>query len=243
VSNTRKLVDIHKFETVIVEDGRFLEKAQVLRRKVFFKEAGKDEDRFDKFCQHLVVIEKRTKNIVGTYRLFLRSVAEETIGFYSETEFDLKNIKKNCRGELLEIGRACVDETYRKYPIINLMWKAIISYIEEYKVKFVFGCASIDNPSPQNVGKIFRFFKERYFSSSRLRVHPLAGKRYPYIDNIKDITETEIMELLPSLIKGYLKMGAIVCGDPAWDKTFNTADFFMLLNTKKINITYRSKFL
>lgn len=236
-------LDVHKFKTIIVQGGRYLEKAQFLRRKVFFKDTKKDEDEFDKFCKHAVVINRKTGEVVGTYRLLLRSVAEKAIGFYSETEFDIKNIKKNCKGELLEMGRACVDEAYRKYPIINLIWKAILSYVKANKVKYIFGCASVDHPRPQKVGEVFRFFQNRCFSSPAIRVYPLEGENYPYAKNAKDVDERRIMTLLPSLIKIYLKMGACVCGEPVWDKAFDTADFFMILDMQKMNLSYVNKFL
>ncbi len=236
-------LNVHKFKTIIIQGGQYLEKAQFLRRKVFFKDAKKDEDEFDKFCRHIVVINRKTSEVVGTYRLLLRSVAEKAIGFYSETEFDMKDIKKNCKGELLEIGRACVDEAYRKYPIINFVWKAIFSYAKANKVKYILGCASVDHPQPQKVAEVFRFFQNKCFSSPAIRAYPLKGKSYPYAKNVKDIDERRVATLLPSLIKIYLKMGAHVCGEPVWDKVFNTADFFMILNTQKMNVSYINKLL
>ena len=243
LNNMKNSLDLHKFKVIIVQGGRYLEKAQFLRRKVFFQDTKKDEDEFDRFCKHAVVIDRETNEVVGTYRLLLRSVAEKAIGFYSETEFDMSNIKKNCKGELLEMGRACVDEAYRKYPIINLIWKAILSYLRANEVKYIFGCASVDHPNPQKVGEIFKFFKSNCFSSPALRTQPLKHKSYPYLKDAPDIDEKEIMGLLPSLIKIYLKMGALVCGEPVWDKIFDTADFFMILDVQKMNLSYVNKLL
>jgi putative hemolysin len=233
----------NNFTVEFVKSGKLLEEAQVLRRKIFFHDTGKDEDAFDKFCQHLVVIERDSQRIVGTYRLLLGSIAKKNIGFYSETEFDLTNIKRHCKGELLELGRSCVEPAYRKHPILPLMWRAIILFIEERKVEYIFGCASVDEPSAEKIGKIFSFFKENCFSPSRFRIQPLNGKTYPYEPQVKSVTVREISESLPALIKGYLKMGAQVCGEPVWDKEFNTADFFMLLETQKINASYKKKLL
>jgi putative hemolysin len=226
------------FEVLLIERGELLDKALTLRQKVFFNATGSDRDEFDKFCTHIVAIEKNTKAVVGTYRLLLGSVAAKNVGFYSETEFDLSNIKKNCRGQLLEMGRACVDLAYRRYPIINLMWNKILSYINDNKVKYVLGCASVDNPSPENIGKIFKFLKEAAFSTEAFRVYPLEGKKYPYSENIKSCSTTEALRLMPSLIKSYLKIGAVICAEPVWDKIFNTADFFMLLDMKRANLSY-----
>lgn len=229
---------LDNFEVLIIERGELLDKALALRQKVFFNDTRSERDEFDKFCKHIVAIEKNTKAVVGTYRLLLGSVAAKHIGFYSETEFDLSNIKKKCRGELLEMGRACVDLAYRRYSIINLMWNKILAYIHENKVKYILGCASIDNPSPENIGRIFKFLKEAHYLAEALQVYPLEGKKYPYSENTKACPKTEVLRLLPSLIKGYLKIGAVICGEPVWDKVFNTADFFMLLDMKRADFSY-----
>jgi putative hemolysin len=240
-------IDIRdRLEVSFARDGNLLTEAQSLRHKVFFGSHGKDEDKFDKFCTHLVVLDRATRKAVGTYRLLLGSVAEENLGFYAEGEFNLRNIRRNCKGELLEMGRACVDESYRRFPVINLMWKEIISFIEKNNVAYVFGCASINEPSPEEIGNLLRYFKKHYCSPVKFRAYPLEDKGYPYVKNtdcLKPDEEKEILRLIPSLVYGYLRMGAFVCSEPVWDKEFNTADFFMLLDTSKMNAFYKSKFL
>ena len=140
-----KSQDSENFEIEITTNSEFLKKAQTLRCKVFFKDQGTDVDEFDEFCDHLVAIEKNTQKVVGTYRLLLGSEASRGIGFYAERIFDMKNIKKNCQGQLLEMGRACVDESYRKHHIINLMWGKILAYFKENNIQYVFGSAGINN--------------------------------------------------------------------------------------------------
>ena len=230
------------FEILIVKGGELLKKAQVLRGKVFFGKEERDQDPYDRSCEHIVVVDRDTGRAVGTYRLLLASAAYEAKGFYAETEFDLNNIKKNCREELLEMGRACVDPDYRKFPIINYMWKAIVSYVVDKKVKFIFGCASIEEPDPDKVGKIYRFLKERAFGPPRLKVFPRDGKAFPYTKDPLVRSEREALRLMPSLVKGYLTVGAFICGEPVWDKEFNTADFFMMIDTAKMNTSFLRKF-
>ena len=99
----------HRFQIQFVKEGKLLKDAQSLRSRVFFAGLKEDEDRFDKYCDHIVALDTINNSVVGTYRLLLGSVAKKIGGFYSETEFDLKNLKKNCNGEILEMGRACVD--------------------------------------------------------------------------------------------------------------------------------------
>jgi putative hemolysin len=123
---------LEKFSIQNVTCGPLLEQALTLRKRIFFNALGKDEDAFDAVCNHLVAVDKETQKVIGTYRLLLDSVAKKNKGFYSETEFDLTNIKKNCKGELLELGRACVDPEYRKYPILPLIWGEIIKFIDKH---------------------------------------------------------------------------------------------------------------
>jgi putative hemolysin len=230
------------FKVSLISNGDYLEKAQVLRQRVFFGRAGRDSDPFDAFCKHLVVINKQTSDVVGTYRLLLSSDAENGRGFYSETKFDLTNIKKHCSGQLLEMGRACVHETYRKHRVINLMWKAILAYMDEQKVSYILGCSGVAHPSPQTIGAIQCFFKKHLYAPENLRVYPLAGLAYQYDNNSLAMSDAAVMKMLPRLAQGYLKMGALVCGEPVWNKVFDTAVFFMLLDTRHINSSYKEKF-
>ena len=48
---------------------------------------------------------------------------------------------------------------------------------------------------------------------------------------------------LPPLLKGYLRAGAYVCGDPAWDPDFNTADLQILMAMSRLNNRYARHFL
>lgn len=232
----------NRFKIKLVKEGKLLNDAQCLRGRVFFAGLKKDEDKFDKYCDHVIAVDTVNKSVVGTYRLLLGSIAKKIGGFYSETEFDLKNLKNNCKGEILEMGRACVDPAYRSTPIINMIWKSIRSYLAEKEVKYIIGCASVDNPTPEKVGKFFQFFKKHCFAQPELRVNPLKDIIYPYSKNI-EFREEEVIRMLPSLIKGYLKMGAFVCAEPVWDREFNTADFFMMLDTDKMNASFVKRFL
>jgi putative hemolysin len=191
----------------------------------------------------MVVIEKNSQRVVGTYRLLLRSTAKRQRGFYSETEFDLKSLKKNCRGEMLEMGRACVDPAFRKYPVVQMLWKEIILFAQRQKVKYILGCASFSDPTPENIGRVLKFFRKDYYAALPYRVKPLKEKRYPYDKTADYANARQLAPIIPSLIKGYLRMGSRVCGEPVWDRIFNTADFFMLLNMREMNMPFAKRFL
>lgn len=231
-----------RFSIIFVRDEKLLNEVKHLRGRVFFGKDGKEEDEFDNFSHHLAVMDKEKDEIIGSYRLLLGSDAKKHNGFYSETEFDLTNIKKNCHGQVLEMSRACVLSDYRKFPILKFMWKQIISFMLENEVKYIFGCPSIENPDANYVGKIVSYFKAGCFSGDDFRVYPLKEKIYKYVPYTGDLDLKEILGGLPSLIKGYLKMGALICSEPAFDGYFKTVDFFMMLDVEKMNISYRKKF-
>ncbi|MFA5007936.1 MAG: GNAT family N-acyltransferase [Candidatus Omnitrophota bacterium] len=231
-----------RFAIIFVKDEKLLDEVKYLRGRVFFGRNEKEEDEFDNYSHHLAVIDNEEGKIIGSYRLLLGSDAKKHSGFYSETEFDLTNIKKNCKGQVLEMSRACVLSPYRKFPIIKFMWKQIISFMMENEVKYIFGCPSIENLDPDYVGKIIAYFKSGCFSADNFRAYPLKEKACKYNPYTGNFDLKEILSSLPSLIKGYLKMGALICSEPALDSYFKTVDFFMMLDVEKMNISYRKKF-
>ncbi|MDD4955135.1 MAG: GNAT family N-acetyltransferase [Candidatus Omnitrophica bacterium] len=231
-----------RFEIIFARDKKLLDEVKYLRGRVFFGKNEKEEDEFDAYSHHLAVMDNEENKIIGSYRLLLGSDAKKHHGFYSETEFDLTNIKNNCHGQVLEMSRACVLSDYRKFPILKFMWKQIISFMLDNEVKYIFGCPSIENADADYVGKIVSYFKAGYFSGESFRAYPLKEKICKYNLCRDNLDIKEILSCLPSLIKGYLKMGAVICSEPAFDSYFKTVDFFMMLDVAKMNIPYRKKF-
>ncbi len=231
-----------RFEIILIEGEKLPDEVKYLRGLVFFGKNAKEEDEFDNFSYHLAVLDREKNKIIGSYRLLLGSDAKRCGRFYSETEFDITNIKKNCKGQVLEMSRACVLEEYRRFPIIKFMWKKIISFMIEHEVKYIFGCPSLEGVNPDSIGKIVAYFKANCFSGDNFRAYPLKEKICKYNNYAGNLNLKEVLNDLPSLIKGYLKMGALICSEPAFDGHFKTVDFFMMLDVDKMNISYRKKF-
>ena len=240
------------FEIKITTDRSEVEEAQRLRFQVFnlemkkglaaSYERGLDIDDFDPFCEHLIVRDRKSNDIVGTYRLLLGSQARKHIGFYSEREFNLKNIK-SLNGELLELGRSCARRDFRDKALIPLMWEAIAHFVKRHRVRFLFGCASLYTMDPKEVSEFFSLLKAKYYAPEAYRVYPIAKKRFSGItDNVSIDDGQTLFFRLPSLIKSYLRIGALVCGPPALDQEFGTADFFLLLDLEKMSREYLRRF-
>jgi L-ornithine Nalpha-acyltransferase len=235
------------FEVKIATEPSEIEQAQRLRFQVFnlelnkglkaSYERGTDVDEFDPYCDHLIVREINSADVVGTYRLLLGSQARRHIGFYSEKEFDLTRIKE-LDGELLELGRSCARKDFRDRALIALMWEAIAEQVRKHDVRYLFGCASLYTTDVDEVNAIYALLKEKYYASQAFRVKPVKECAFQGIRDVAIADEQALFQKLPSLIKGYLRIGALVCGPPALDEEFGTADFFMLLDFSTLKGEY-----
>lgn len=240
------------FEIKITREQDEVRAAQRLRFEVFNLEMkkglelsyqqGLDADDYDPLCEHLIVRDLNNRKVVGTYRLLLGSQARSHFGFYSEREFRLDNIKK-LSGELLELGRSCAHKDYRDKALISFMWDAIADYVKAHKVSYIFGCASLLTTQPAEVSKFYSYLKEKYYAPEELRVHPVPEKIFPDLDeNVAISDEQAVFAQLPGLIKGYLRVGALLCGPPALDVEFGTTDLFLLLDVTRMSAEYLRRF-
>jgi putative hemolysin len=206
-------------------------------------DVGFDSDVFDTFCDHLIVIEKSSHAVVGTYRLLRSGKAEKHIGFYSEGEFDLKAIKL-LKGNSLELGRSCVAKEHRSSTVINLLWSGISRYMELFDIARLFGCASLHTRDLEEISLVCEYLRKNFFSPEDCRIAPLpqCTLQLPTIDP-ETYAATKVFLHLPPLLKGYLRLGALVCGEPAYDKDFGTVDFFIVVEKSRITDRYRNHYL
>jgi putative hemolysin len=236
------------FQVKIATDPAEIEEAQRLRFEVFNLELhkglqssynkGLDVDEFDPYCEHLIVRDLSSGQVVGTYRLMRGVQARRHIGFYSEKEFDLTRIKK-LDGELLELGRSCARKDFRDRALIPLMWEAIAEQVRAYNVHYLFGCGSLYSTDTREVSAIFSLLKKSYYAADTYRVTPVDKCKFDGLIDDAAINDDQVLfQKLPSLIKGYLRIGAWVCGPPALDAEFGTADFFLLLDFGSLKEEY-----
>lgn len=221
--------------------------AQRLRYRVFAEEmgarlptriAGVDEDIFDRWCAHLVVRDDNTSEVVGTYRI-LSPVAARKVGYYSEGEFDLTRLQ-HLRPRLVEIGRSCVHPDYRSGATIALLWQGLSQYMQENGFDYLMGCASI---SMADGGHAAASLYRRLTQGEKSCLSPLEYRVFPRCPLPLDALRQNAPAELPPLIKGYLRAGAWICGEPAWDPDFNTADLPILMSMARINSRYARHFL
>lgn len=220
--------------------------AQRLRHKVFVEEMGAqvaeaehgiESDRFDHHCQHLLVRDERSDRVVGCYRILTDTRAQRAGGFYSETEFDLVRIRA-LPGRIMEVGRTCVHPDYRTGAVINLLWSGLARFMVMHRFDHVIGCASIPlHGGVEHIGALWHGLTTTQLSPPERRVFP----RTPFTSLPRPAPGTAAE--LPPLIQGYLRLGAQVCGEPAWDPAFNVADLFLLLGIERLGTRYAQHYI
>jgi putative hemolysin len=232
------------YSLLIADDASQVAAAQRLRHRVFAEELGAvlhstvpghDVDEFDEFCDHLLVRDDETEQVVGTYRMLLPSQAAKAGRRYGDTEFDLSALRP-LRDALVETGRSCVDVEHRSGGVINLMWAGIARYLHLHGMRWLGGCASVPlDDGGQTAAAVRDRVRARHLAPPALRVTP----RVPW-----DGGEAgESGFTMPPLLRGYLRLGAWVCGEPAYDPDFGVADFYVLLSMDRMDPRYRRHFL
>jgi len=210
--------------------------AEEMGAKVPGREQGIDCDVYDAYCQHLLVRDAESNEVVGTYRILNGAQARRLGGFYSDEEFDLTRL--NClRDVTVEVGRSCVHPNYRNGATIALLWSGICAYMLQRNYQYLMGCASIGMADGgHGAAGIYRRLAETHLS-------PIEYRVFPRYELPLDGQEDDAAAQLPPLIKGYIRLGCYVCGAPAWDPAFNTADLLMLLPLARFNPRYARRFL
>jgi len=236
-----------------------LEAAQRLRYRVFFEGMGavpdpdvaaakRDFDRFDDYCDHLLVID-RTKEIageeavVGTYRLLRRSIARQHEGFYSADEFDLSRLD-SYPGEIVELGRSCVDPDYRGKAVMQLLWRGIAEYITNHKISLMFGCASFPGTDPKTMASALSYLHHHHGAPKEWSPKALSNR---FVDlkllKKKQIDTRQALREMPPLIKGYLRVGGVIGSGGVIDDQFNTLDVCLLVETGNVTGRYQRHYL
>jgi putative hemolysin len=219
--------------------------AQVLRFVVFNLELQEglehsystclDADAYDDVCQHLLVEDVRTNEVVGTYRLQTGRSAAANLGYYSAQEFDFAPYER-LRGELLELGRACVHSSHRSMLVVSLLWKGITNYANINGCRYLIGCSSITSQDPA-VGMAAYRAMEANLVREELRTAPLPKFKCELTDVVAQAPK------IPKLLSAYLAMGAQICGPPAIDQEFKTIDFLTFQDLHSMPARVMSRFM
>ena len=193
-----------------------------------------DSDRFDAVCDHLLVENTATGEVVGTYRLQTGASAERNHGYYSEQEFGFEPYER-LRPQLLELGRACIHSDHRNFAVLNLLWKDIAAYAADHGAFHLIGCSSLTSQDPALGAAAYLRLRD-HLVEPPLRTEPKPSYLCPAASVS---TETPPM---PKLLSAYLSIGAKICGPPALDREFKTIDFLTLMDLRRLTPRAMNRF-
>jgi putative hemolysin len=197
---------------------------------------GLDSDGFDVVCDHLMVRDAATRTLVGTYRMQTGYRAKSNLGYYSAQLFDLSPFE-TIRGEILELGRACVHADYRNTTALSLLWKGIASYATLCNARYLIGCSSLTSQDENEGMALYHALRDKYLVEPALRTAPHPTSR------CEETTRwSPVPPRTPRLFRSYLELFARLCGPPAIDRNFRTIDFLTLLDLCHIPERVRTRF-
>lgn len=216
-------------------------------------ETGLDSDQFDLFCEHLLVEDKVSRRVVGTYRMQTGESAARNLGYYSAQEFSLAPYEP-LRAGILELGRASIDREHRTPEVLTLLWRGIAQYATDNGLRYLIGCSSLNSQDPAEGWQMYRQL-ENYRVSPEFETAPTESYACPTghegrqaqppaeQESMSLRTHTSVAVSIPKLLKTYLAIGARIAAPPAWDREFGTIDFLTLLDLKMISRAARNRFL
>jgi putative hemolysin len=227
--------------------------AQALRYRVFYEgmaakptpemaAAKRDFDSFDAFCDHLLVFDAARGNgpdaVVGTYRVMRRDAAARRGQFYSRDEYDISKLVAY-PGEILELGRSCIDAAYRNGKTMQILWRGIADYVLAHKIQLMFGCASLPGTDPDALALPLSYLYHHHLAPPPLRATALPARHVPMSRMAQsDVDARQALKILPPLIKGYLRLGGFVGDGAVVDYEFGTTDVCVVVKTDMVTERY-----
>jgi putative hemolysin len=216
-------------------------------------DTGLDTDGFDLFCEHLLVEDKSSRRIVGTYRMQSGETAARHLGYYSEQEFSFAPYEA-LRPEILELGRASIDREHRTPEVLTLLWRGIAQYATDKGLRYLIGCSSLNSKDPVEGWQMYRQLGPyRCAPEFETEVTPAfacpsetqdRGPQTPVQPEGQSLsTEAQNTVKVPKLLRTYMTIGARIAAPPAWDREFGTIDFLTLLDLRLISPSARNRFL
>jgi putative hemolysin len=196
---------------------------------------GFDKDRFDDVCEHLIVQERSTGAIVGTYRIQMGDIAGRHFGYYSEQEFCFAPYEA-MRSQIVELGRACIHRDHRSSEVLHLLWRGLARYSLLNGGRYMMGCCSLPSLDT-DLGYAICDSLGPWMAEPALQTVATAAFRMP--SRNAEIPDARA----PKLLRAYLTIGAKICSEPAIDREFRTIDFLTILDLQTLHPRVATRFL
>jgi putative hemolysin len=229
-----------------------------LRYRVFYEEMSakptpeqaairRDFDEFDPYCEHLIVVDHDMGGgrdaVVGTYRMLRRAGAEKVGRFYTAAEYDVSALIAH-EGDILEMGRSCIDADHRTRAALQLLWRGVAIYVTRLKIDFLFGCASLPGTDPEALALPLSYLHHNHLAPEGLR--PVAvPDRYVDMNLLPadQIDPRRAVRELPPMIRGYLRLGGLFGDGAVVDYEFNTTDVCVVVEMSRVTDKYLNHYL
>ncbi len=246
-----------RFEVRLAVTPEEVASAQRLRYRVFVEEMGADaapddraagleRDGFDPYFDHLILldhargVEDPLEQVIGVYRLMRKEVALGGPGFYGADEYDLSKLVASPR-RIVELGRSCVAQEYRRGAAMHLMWNGLADYVLSRDIEIMFGVASFHGTDPAQVAQALSFLHHTHLAPDDLRVRAKPAHYQPMDLLPRDqVDEVAARKQIPALIKAYLRLGGFVGEGAFIDHNFNTIDVCLLMDTTRMSARHRA---
>lgn len=232
-----RVLDGERYRVRFARDTEDLDRILRLRFEVFNLElgeglaesfdTGRDRDEFDAVCHHLMVIDRASGELAGTYRMQTAEMAEAHRGFYTDAEFRLDDLPSEVVESSIELGRACVAASHRNTQTLFQLWRGLALYVATNRKRFLFGCSSLTSQDPLEALATTRLLEEHGHMHPTLRIEPRPDF-VCYDDSLQPDPGRTVK--LPTLFRIYLRHGAKVCGPPAIDRRFKTIDYLVIFD-------------
>ncbi|MBN9614007.1 MAG: GNAT family N-acetyltransferase [Acidobacteriales bacterium] len=196
---------------------------------------GYDKDHYDEVCDHLIVEDRASGDIVGTYRLQMGDVASRYFGYYSEQEFCFAPYEA-MRNEIVELGRACIQRDHRSPEVLHLLWRGIARYALANGGRYMMGCCSLTSQDADMGWAVYESLQGWMVEPELRTVATAAFALPPVTVKMADVRA-------PKLLRAYLTIGAKICSEPAIDREFRTIDFLTLMDLQTLHPRMAARFL
>ncbi len=222
-----------------------------IRDAAFSSESLKDRrdiDVYDPCCDHLIVIDpvrsqQETLGIIGTYRMMAGSRRPADPGFYSSKYFDLSCFDE-IDGEIVEMGRVCIDPGYKSRGAMQLLWKGIASYVLSNDVRILFGCAGVDGTDSAEHRHFLSYLHHKHLAPKRIRPVAIGPDKLEFELLPRDeIDDEAALNEIPSIIRGYSRMGGYIGQGAVMNRHFNTTMVCIVVELAGVTKRYMRHFV
>lgn len=232
-----------RFEVRLAQSADEIRQAQQLRYHALLKDLPShsklDADDLDEIAAHVVVFEDQPEGeprLVGNLRLVGTDQLLPNQLLYTEQSFHLDALRKQ-RGKLLELSRFCIAEGARSGTVLMLIWNYTIRYIMEHQYKTMVGCASFAGTNIQDHREVLTYLYQNNLAPENLQPQPTDQVQSIHLQQFVSMDQTAgdwqiAKKSVPTLLRGYLKMGAKISDQAIIDPVFNTTFVCIYVDAK-----------